>query len=162
VATVPGLAQDFRDAIACFNASRVNVVLVGGYALGWHGVVRATADIDFLYERSPENVDRLCAALRQFGAPEQLIDPQFLMSPGAVTQMGVPPLRVDLLSAITGVSFESIDRGAIEVMLDGQRLRVIGLRELRQNKGATGRIKDRQDLQRLTTARRGRRPKKAT
>ena len=68
------LADDFRDCIEYLNARRVVFVLVGGYAVGWHGVVRATGDIDFLYEQKVENVARLCAGLRDFGAPERLID----------------------------------------------------------------------------------------
>ena len=74
--------------------------------MAWHGVVRATGDIDFLYEPTSQNVERLCAALREFGAPPSLIDPAFLMSPNAVMQIGIPPLRIDFLAAISGPSFE--------------------------------------------------------
>jgi hypothetical protein len=126
---------------------------VGGYAVGWHGVIRATGDIDFLYEQTEGNVTRLCAALRDFGAPEQFVDPAFLLTPYAVTHIGTPPLRIDLLASITGVSFEAVRAGAEPVELDGLRLLVIGLRELRINKGATGRAKDRDDLRRLRVAR---------
>ncbi|GAC1462440.1 MAG: hypothetical protein PVSMB1_13080 [Gemmatimonadaceae bacterium] len=143
------LADDFRDCIEYLNAHRVIFVLVGGYAVGWHGVVRATGDIDFLYDQKAENVARLCAALRDFGAPEHLIDPKFLLSPNAVTQIGRAPLRIDLLAAITGVSFAKVRAGADQVELDGQRLFVIGINELRTNKRATGRAKDKEDLRRL-------------
>lgn len=127
-------------------------VLVGGYALGWHGVIRATGDIDFLYKQTTANVRRLCAALREFGAPEHLVDPPFLLSPNAVTQIGLPPLRIDLLAAISGVSFAEVDAGAHHVEVDGQRLRVIGVNELRRNKQAAGRAKDKQDLRGLASA----------
>ena len=143
------LADDFRDCIECLNARRVVFVLVGGYAVGWHGVVRATGAIDFLYEQKADNVARLCAAVRDFGAPEHLIDPKFLMSPNAVTQIGRAPLRIDLLAAITGVAFDEVRAGADEVELDGQRLFIIGINELRTNKRATGRAKDKEDLRRL-------------
>jgi predicted nucleotidyltransferase len=146
------LANDFRDCIECLNARQVVFVLVGGYAVGWHGVVRATGDIDFLYHQTKSNVARLCSALRDFGAPEHLIDPAFLMSPNAVTQIGDQPLRIDLLAAITGIAFDDVRAGADEVELDGQRLLVIGINELRINKGATGRAKDKEDLRRLGTA----------
>ncbi len=146
------LADDFRDCIECLNDHDVSFVLVGGYAVGWHGVIRATGDIDFLYEQTEDNVDRLCAALRDFGAPEQLVDPGFLLTPDAVTQIGIPPLRIDLLASITGVSFDAVRAGAETVELDGLRLLVIGLPELRINKGATGRAKDRDDLRRLRAA----------
>ena len=146
------LADDFRDCIECLNDHDVSFVLVGGYAVGWHGVIRATGDIDFHYEQTEDNVDRLCAALRDFGAPEQLVDPGFLLTPDAVTQIGIPPLRIDLLASITGVSFDAVRAGAETVELDGLRLLVIGLPELRINKGATGRAKDRDDLRRLRAA----------
>ena len=146
------LADDFRDCIACLNDHQVSFVVVGGYAVGWHGAPRATGDIDFLYEQTKDNVARLCAALREFGAPERLIDPRFFLSPGAVTQMGVPPLRIDLLASITGVSFDAVRAGAVAVELDGLRLLVIGLAELRINKRSTGRGKDKEDLKRLRKA----------
>lgn len=71
-------------------------------------------DIDFLYEQSTKNVRRLCAALREFGARERLIDADFLLSQNAVTQIGNQPLRIDLLSSISGVSFEEARAGAVE------------------------------------------------
>jgi len=144
------LAGDFRDCIEVLNAHSVVFVLVGGFAVGWHGVVRATGDIDFLYEQSSRNVTRLCAALEEFGAPAHLIDADFLLSPEAVTQIGIEPLRIDLLSSISGVSFETVRAGAVEADIGGLRLLIIGLDELCTNKRATGRIKDKEDLRRLT------------
>ena len=144
------LAGDFRDCIAVLNAHGVVFILVGGFAVGWHGVVRATGDIDFLYEQTPKNVKRLCKALEEFGAPAHLIDADFLLSRNAVTQIGNEPLRIDLLSSISGVSFEQVRAGAVETSIAGQRLLIIGLAELRVNKRATGRVKDKEDLRRLT------------
>ena len=150
------LADDFLDCIVCLNAHDVVFVLVGGYAMGWHGVVRATGDIDFLYEPTSENVERLCAALREFGAPPSLIDPAFLMSPNAVMQIGIPPLRIDFLAAISGPSFEEVLAGADTVDLSGHQLLVIGINELRSNKQATGRTKDKEDVRRLDATRKSR------
>lgn len=147
------LAPEFRNCIALLNARHVSFVLVGGYAMGWHRVVRATGDIDFLYEQTDENVERLCVALREFGAPPELIDPAFLRSPGAVTQLGVPPLRIDRLSEITGVSYDRVRAGAEELELGGEHVFVIRLAELRANKAAAGRPKDREDMRRLPGAR---------
>lgn len=144
------LAGDFRDFIEVLNAHNVVFILVGGFAVGWHGVVRATGDIDFLYEQSPQNVTRLCAALEEFGAPKQLIDAEFLLSPEAVTQIGNEPFRIDLLASISGVSFETVRAGAVETEIGGERLLIIGLEELRVNKRATGRAKDKEDVRRLT------------
>lgn len=143
------LANDFRDFIKCLDNNDVLFVLVGGYAVGWHGVVRATGDIDFLYERTEDNVERLCAAMRAFGAPENLIDPDFMLLSDAVTQIGHAPLRIDLLAGISGVSFADVRAGAVEAELSGSSMLVIGLNELRTNKAATGRQRDKDDLRRL-------------
>ncbi|HVH38695.1 MAG TPA: nucleotidyltransferase [Gemmatimonadaceae bacterium] len=144
-----GLSPDFLDFIACLNEHRVDYLLVGGYALGAHGVVRATGDIDFLYRRNHKNVDALCEAMVEFGAPTEVIDRTVLMEPNIVTQFGQPPHRIDLLGEIDGVTFAEAWKGAAEIVLDGAKLRVIGLNELKRNKAATGRKRDRDDLRKL-------------
>ena len=154
------LSPDFRDFIAALNRNRVRYVLVGGYALGYHGVIRATVDIDFLYDRRAANIERLCVALTDFGAPPHLIDPAFLAGEDAVTQLGLPPVRIDLLANISGVEFQQVWSGASQVKVDGNTLRVIGLQELRANKAASGRAKDKADLRALARPARGRNSKK--
>ncbi len=144
------LSPDFLDFIVCLNERRVDFVLIGGYALGVHGIVRATGDIDFLYRRTKSNVSRLCAAMKDFGAPLGVIDEDALMTPEIVTQFGHPPHRIDLLSAIDGVGVGQVWAGAISITVQGQKMRVIGLAELRANKAATGRRKDAEDLRRLS------------
>lgn len=146
-----GLSPDFLDFIVCLNERHVDFVLVGGYAMGVHGVVRATGDIDFLYRRTAKNVYALCAAMNDFGAPREVIDQTSLMTSGIVTQFGNPPYRIDLLNEIDGVGFLEVWNGATGATLDGQRIRVIGLRELKKNKNATGRKKDEEDVRRLTS-----------
>lgn len=132
------LADDFLDCIELLNAHHVTYILVGGYAVGWHGVIRATGDIDFFSEQTANNVAALCAALREFGAPKHLIDPAFLMTPNAVTQIGLAPVRIDLHAAITGVTLAEAHAGAETVELESERLLVIGLEDLRRNKRVTG------------------------
>lgn len=143
------LSPDFLDFITCLNEQAVDFVLVGGYALAIHGVVRATGDIDFLYRRTKAAVRRLCVAMEDFGAPPNVIDEDALMTPGMVTQFGMPPHRIDLLSAIDGVTFEEVWVGATTVTIQGQTIRVIGLAELRTNKASTGRPRDAEDVRRL-------------
>ena len=144
------LSRDFRECIESLNAHGVEFVLVGGYAVGWYGFVRATGDINFLYRQSPANVQQLCKALDAFGSPHHLIDRAFLSSPGAVTQIGNEPLRIDLLGSISGVSFDEVRAGAEEIDLDGQRLLIIGLKQLLTNKRVSGRKKDEADLRQLS------------
>ena len=143
---------DFLDFIAEMNAQRVDYVLVGGYAVGVHGVVRATANIDFLYRSTPSNVARLCSALIEFGAPDVIVNPDDLLKPDMVSAFGPPPHRIDLLSSITGVSFNAVWTSSMLVDIAGQSVRVIGLAALRKNKAATGRTKDREDLRLLRKA----------
>ena len=144
--------HDFIDFIHALNEHGVEYVLVGGYAVGMYGHVRATTDIDFFYRRTPENITRLVAAMTAFGAPTHLIDSDHLATENRVTAFGAPPTRVDLLSSISGVTFEQAEAGAVVIEIAGERLPVIGLHELRANKQASGRKKDRDDLKQLPVA----------
>ena len=107
--------------------AKVGFVLVGAYALGVHGIVRATGDLDVLYRRSRANVRRLRTAMQEFGAPAEIIDEEALLTEDIVTQFGQPPYRIDLLNAIDGVTFA----------------------EVWKNKRASGRKKDKDDLRML-------------
>lgn len=143
------LSPDFLDFIACLDDQRVDFVLVGAYALGVHGVVRATGDLDILYRRSRANVLRLLAAMQEFGAPAEVIDEEALLTPDIVTQFGQPPFRIDLINAIDGVTFAEVWKGALAVAIAHHQVRVIGLDELKRNKRATGRKRDKDDLRLL-------------
>jgi hypothetical protein len=143
------LNPDFLDFIEVMNAKKVDFILIGGYAVGAYGVVRATVDIDFLYRRTEDNVERLCQALREFGAPGVVVNAAVLLQPDTVTMFGAPPHRIDLLSSISGVEAEAVWAGSTVIYLGTVPVRLIGLAELRQNKAATGRKKDKEDLRRL-------------
>ncbi len=143
------LSPDFRDFIDSLNSAQVDFVLVGGYAVGAYGVVRATSDIDFLYRRTASNVERLCQALRDFGAPPIVINSAELLRKDSVAMFGTPPQRIDLLSDISGVDFDAVWAGSKVIRIDSLPIRLIGLAELRLNKAATGRSKDKSDLRQL-------------
>lgn len=146
------LPDDFVDFIDSMQAHAVDFVLVGAHAVAAHGIVRATGDIDILYRQSAENIDRLCLAMRAFGAPTALIDPEFMRSRDAIIQVGLPPFRIDLLSSISGVTFDEAWSGAIRIALGQAELRVLGLRELLVNKRAVARPRDLDDVRRLEAA----------
>lgn len=143
------LPADFADFIACLNTHTVEYLLVGGYAVGVHGHVRATVDIDFFYRRTPENVSRLLAALNDFGAPPVVLDRAHLEAPDTITAFGEPPTRIDLLSGISGVTFDEATADRLMVRVDDKVLPVIGLAALLANKRASGRPKDRHDVEQL-------------
>lgn len=145
----PSFPADFLDFIRALNAHAVEYMLVGGYAVGVYGHVRATTDIDFFYGGTSENIERLMRAMTAFGAPSNLIDAHHLGTADAVTQMGAPPIRIDLLASLSGVTFAQASPGIIRVEIAGTVLPVIGLAALRQNKQATKRPKDRDDLRHL-------------
>ena len=147
------LPRDFRDFVRLLQAHGVEFVLVGAYAVGAHGRVRATGDIDFLYRASAGYVQRLCDAMRAFGAPANLIDPEFLQSGGSVTQIGNAPRRIDLLESISGVTFDAVWSRAIQSGIDGETMPVISFEDLLVNKRSTGRKKDIQDAKFLSSRR---------
>jgi hypothetical protein len=144
-----GLSPDFQDFARALAEHGVDAVLVGGYAMGAYGVVRATEDIDFFYRATPANVARLCDALAAFGAPPSVIDPQALCAPDTVVMFGAPPQRIDLLSSLSGVSFDEASTGGPLIALAGVPLRVVARDALIRNKRATGRPKDLADADAL-------------
>lgn len=150
-ASAAAFPEDFLDFIRALNAHAVEFMLVGGYAVGMYGHVRATTDIDFFYRCTTENVQRLMRAMAMFGAPAGLIDAKHLAMADAVTQLGAPPIRIDLLSSISGVTFEEAATDTVIVVIAGETLPVIGIAALRANKQATQRRKDREDLRNLPT-----------
>ncbi len=145
-----GFPVDFVDFVHAMNTRGVEYLLVGGYAVGVYGHVRATVDIDFFYRRTSENVTRLLAALQDFGAPPVTLDRSHLEMPDAVTAFGEPPMRIDLLSEICGVSFDAAQVESMEARVAGEAVPVIGLAALLANKRASGRRKDLDDLAHLS------------
>lgn len=96
---------DFRDLLAAFNARGVEFLVVGAHALAAHGLVRATKDLDLWVRPDSANAPRVLAALADFGAPLQDLTPEDLSRPGLIFQIGVEPIRIDIITAIDGVEF---------------------------------------------------------
>ena len=149
--TLEGLNEDFRDIVVTFADGGVDFMIVGAYALGFHGAPRASGDIDLLVRPSPENAERVFAALLQFGAPlaaHGVAAPDFARS-GTVYQMGLPPRRIDILTEITGVSFDEAWATRVQAQVEGRTVFVLGRDAFLKNKLATGRPKDLADAARL-------------
>lgn len=143
------LATDFRDLLQSFVDREVRFLVVGGYALAVHGRPRATGDLDVWIEATAENAERALAGLRDFGAPLHDLTREDLTRPGTVFQIGVPPLRIDVLTSATGVEFGPAWEERTEAEFEGVRFPVIGRRHLLVNKRALGRAQDLADLERL-------------
>ena len=143
------LPPDFRDLLEAFARESVEAVLVGGYAVAFHGRPRATKDIDLVLAGAPDNLERAARALAAFGAPTTVVSAVRVLGEGEVAYLGQPPLRIDLLRSIDGVDERSLFEHAVPTMLDGVPLRVIALTDLIANKRATGRPQDRLDAELL-------------
>ena len=143
------LAQDFADLLRAFIAHEVRFLVIGAYALAVHGRPRATGDLDVWVEPTPENARRVIAALREFGAPLADLSERDLVTPGVVYQIGIAPLRIDLLTRASGIEFASAWSARTEALFEDVRAPVIGKRDLIANKRATGRARDLADIEHL-------------
>ena len=151
------LAPDFRDLLRVFVARDVRFLVVGAYALAVLGRPRATGDLDIWLDATAENGERALAALGEYGAPLHDLSTADLAHPGVVFQIGLPPLRIDILTAIDGVEFAGAWARRLSADFDGVRVPVIGRQDFLVNKRATGRLKDRADAERLDPSPRPRR-----
>jgi hypothetical protein len=138
--------QDFRDLLAEFNAQAVEYIVVGAHALAAHGHVRATKDLDVWIRPSSENAGRAYAALAKFGAPLHELTIEDLAIPGTVFQLGVAPVRIDILTAIDGVDFASAWQTRLSVPFADQVVHVLSRNDLIRNKRAAGREQDLLDV----------------
>lgn len=145
------LNEDFQDLLVALADAGADFLVVGAHALAVHGVVRATGDLDVLVRPTLANADRVFAALRAFGAPVGAhgVTRDDLAAPGTVYQLGLPPRRIDILTSLSGVDYDSAARGALTTTVGEVSFRVPGRRALIANKIAAGRPKDLEDARRL-------------
>jgi len=146
---IPALAEDFHDLLKEFIDREVRFLVVGGYALAVHGHPRATGDLDLWIECDEANAARAYEALRVFGAPLQDLTLEDLRTPGTVYQIGLPPVRIDILTRITGVEFDAAWRGRCDTEIDELAVPVIGREALLVNKRQLGRTRDLADVELL-------------
>jgi len=147
------LPTDFRELLEEFVREGVEYVLIGGYAFAYHVEPRATKDLDVLLEGSAANRERAAVALRQFGAPENVVEATRHLGEDEVAYLGRPPLRIDLLRTLDGVDPAAVLRNSVSVDWDGLPVRVISLEDLITNKRAAGRPQDLADVAKLERVR---------
>lgn len=143
------LHPDFKEFLQLLNAHQVKYLLVGGYALAIHGYPRNTGDMDIWYQRDPDNINRLLYVLRDFGFTSTGLTTKDLSEPEIVIQLGYPPVRIDLMNSISGVSFDEAFERRISVQAGDIEISCISLNDLKQNKKAAGRFSDLSDLEQL-------------
>jgi hypothetical protein len=146
---IPALARDFKEFLKSLNSNNVEYLLIGGYAVGIYGHIRATNDLDVWVNVSPENAARIDRALRQFGFAEAQLTPGLFLARNNVVRMGVPPIRIEILTSISGVEFELCYAEKEMIPIEEIVIPVISLARLRENKAASGRAKDLADLENL-------------
>jgi hypothetical protein len=140
---------DFRELLALFNAHHVEYLIVGGYALAFHGAPRFTGDLDIFVKPDPGNAQRILAALKAFGFASVGLSTSDFARLDQVVQLGVPPVRIDLLTSLTGVSWDEAFADRTPGSYGGVPVDYIGREQFIANKRATGRKKDLADLEGL-------------
>ncbi|MBE9510892.1 MAG: hypothetical protein IMY71_08455 [Bacteroidetes bacterium] len=140
---------DFKDLLGLFNAYKVEYMIVGGYALAYHGAPRYTGDIDIYVKPDSQNAELIMKALVEFGFSSVGLTVEDFENPDKVIQLGVPPVRVDIITSISGVSWKDAYSGYVDGKYGDVPVKYIGLNEFIINKRTTGRKKDLSDLEAL-------------
>ncbi|HEY85352.1 MAG TPA: hypothetical protein G4N96_09615 [Chloroflexi bacterium] len=143
------LNQDFKEFVESLNKNNVRYLIVGGYAVAFHGYPRYTKDLDIWVWLESENADRLVKALDDFGFASLGLQKDDFLTPGEVIQLGYPPNRIDLITSLKGVDFEDCYAFRLEIPVDDMAINFIDLESLKKNKKATGRPQDLADLSNL-------------
>lgn len=142
------LPEDFKDLLCLLNEHKVEYLIVGGWALGVHGYVRATGDMDIWIGQSDVNIQNLLSALSAFGEPDG-IDQEFFKENGNAFRMGTPPLRIEIITEATGIDFAASYLNKIMIETDAIQVPFLSYQDLVKNKRASGRLRDLADLEAL-------------
>jgi len=143
------ISKDFREFLKLLNKNNVKYLIVGGYALAFHGHPRYTKDIDIWVLVNHDNAENIIKALSDFGFSALTLKKDDFLNPGYVIQLGYPPHRIDILTSVTGLNFEDCYLTKIEVDIDGLKVSFIDLENFKRNKKEVGRFQDLADLENL-------------
>ena len=143
------LPPDFKEFLKLLNAHEVEYLLIGGYAVGYHGYPRATADMDIWIAMNPDNAGGIVVALREFGFDLPGLSPKLFLKEWQIIRLGVPPVRIELATTVSGVNFSECYAERVEDVFDEVKVNLISLKHLKINKKACGRHRDLADLENL-------------
>ena len=143
------LPSDFKEFLKLLNAHQVEYLLIGGYAVGYHGYPRATADMDIWIAMNPSNSQRIVIVLKEFGFDLPELSPELFLKEWQIIRMGVPPIRIEIATTVSGVNFNECYAERVVDTLDGVEVNLISLKHLKLNKKACGRHRDLADLENL-------------
>ena len=141
------LPLDFKEFLKLLNEKSVRYLLIGGYAVGYHGYPRATGDMDVWIAIHPDNAQKMVAVLKDFGFDHPELTPELFLQENKIIRMGYPPMRLEVSTGISGVEFDECYASRIVDMLDEIEVSIIDLPHLKVNKKAAGRLKDFADLE---------------
>jgi len=143
------LPPDFKEFLKLLNSHQVEYLLIGGYAVGYHGYPRATVDMDIWIAMNPANSERIVAVLKEFGFDLPELSPELFLKEWQIIRLGVPPVRIELATTVSGVNFNECYAERVVDILDGVKVNLISLKHLKINKKACGRHRDLADLENL-------------
>lgn len=143
------IPNDFRELLELFSKHKVEYLIVGGYALAFHGAPRFTGDIDLFVRPDQQNAERILAALDEFGFGSLDLSEKDFTTPGQVIQLGVPPVRIDIITSVSGVSWDKANLDKVPGQYGQTPVFFIGREDFITNKKATGRKKDVADIEAL-------------
>jgi predicted nucleotidyltransferase len=143
------LFPDFKEFLKLLNSVKVRYLVLGGYAVNFHGYHRTTGDLDVWIAVDPPNAEAVSQALQKFGFRASTVTPATFLEEGKVFRFGRRPVRIELLTNPSGISFEECYQRRIEAVMDGVKVPLICLDDLRVNKKASARAKDLADLENL-------------
>jgi len=143
------LPPDFKEFLKLLKEHDIRYLLIGGYAVGYHGYARATEDMDIWVAVDSENAKKLVSVLKAFGFDHPDLKPELFLQEKKIIRMGMPPMRLKITTSISGVEFDECYQKRIIDELDGIQVNLIDLENLKKNKKASGRSKDIADLEKL-------------
>lgn len=145
------LNEDYKEMLQCLAEEGAKFLLVGAYAMAAHGYPRATMDIDFWVQPSPDNAEAVLRAIRRFGAPLHDLTLADLQKDDTVFQIGVAPRRIDIITGASGLEFNDAFRNSVSIEIEGLHVNIPSIDDLIRNKRASGRTKDLADAEALET-----------
>ncbi|HAJ80130.1 MAG TPA: hypothetical protein DCO75_10195 [Fibrobacteres bacterium] len=143
------LHPDFKDFLRLLHSHNVKYLLVGGYAVAYHGYPRATGDMDIWIAMDAVNAEKTVEVLRDFGMHQEEVSPELFLEKDRIIRMGFPPVRIEVITGVSGVDFYDCYTKRTTVVIDEISIDFISLDDLKKNKEASGRYKDLEDLRHL-------------
>ena len=143
------LPPDFKEFLNLLNRKNIKYLLIGGYAVGYHGYPRATNDMNIWIALDLKTAEQMFLAIKEFGFNTPQLSKEFFLKENNIVRMGITPMRIKILTTISGVNFEKCFQQRVVDEIDGIEVNIISLKQLKINKKASGRHKDLDDFENL-------------